>query len=87
MKILMHLCFSSKREVMCRCPRDYKMMISRIAQSSVYNDTAVLAYAVMSNHVHLIVQTDSETAFIRTLRSSYTQLFNLIFVRSGSFGD
>ncbi len=87
MKRLMHLCFTSKREVMCRCPRDYKMMISRIAQSSVYNDTAVLAYAVMSNHVHLIVQTDSETAFIRTLRSSYTQSFNHIYERSGRLGD
>ncbi len=87
MKRLIHLCFTSKREVLCRSPRDYKMMISRIAQSAVYNDTSVLAYAVMSNHVHLIVQTERESEFIRTLRSSYTQSFNHLYRRKGSLGD
>ncbi len=83
----MHLCFTSKHEVLCRNPRDYKMMISRIAQSAAYNDTGVLAYAVMSNHVHIIVQTDKEAAFIKTLRSSYTQSFNYIYKRKGKLGD
>ncbi len=87
MKRLMHLCFTSKHEVLCRCARDYKMMISRIAQSAVYNDTSVLAYAVMSNHVHLVVQTEEESAFIKTLRSSYTQSFNDRYKRSGKLGD
>ncbi len=83
----MHLCFTSKHEVLCRNPRDYKMMISRIAQSAVYNDTGILAYAVMSNHVHLVVQTENEAAFIRTLRSSYAQSFNNIYMRKGKLGD
>ncbi len=87
MKRLMHLCFTSKNEVMCRNPRDYKMMISRIAQSALRNDTCVLAYAVMSNHVHLIVQTEKEAKFIKTLRSSYTQSYNHIYKRKGSLGD
>ncbi len=83
----MHLCFTSRHEVLCRNPHDYKMMISRIAQSAEYNDTGVLAYAVMSNHVHIIVQTDKEAAFIKTLRSSYTQSFNHIYKRRGKLGD
>ncbi len=87
MKRIMHLCFTSKHEVLCRNPRDYRMMISRIAQSSVYNDTGILAFAVMSNHVHLIVQTERESSFIKTLRSSYTQSFNNIYNRTGSLGD
>ncbi len=87
MKRLMHLCLTSKHEVLCRCPRDYKMMISRIAQSAVYNDTGILAYAVMSNHVHIIVETEKEAAFIRTLRSSYAQSFNHIYKRNGKLGD
>ncbi len=87
MKRLMHLCFTSKHEVICRNSRDYKMMISRIAQSAVYNDTGILAYAVMSNHVHLVVQTEKEDAFIKTLRSSYAQSFNHIYMRKGRLGD
>ncbi len=87
MKRLIHLCFTSKQEVLCRNDHDYKMMISRIAQSAIYNDTHILAYAVMSNHVHLIVQTDQESAFIKTLRSSYTQSFNHIHERKGSLGE
>ncbi len=87
MKRLMHLCFTSKHEVLCRNPRDYKMMISRIAQSALRNDTGVLAYAVMSNHVHLVVQTEKEAKFIKTLRSSYTQSFNHLYKRKGSFGE
>ncbi len=87
MKRLMHLCFTSKHEVLCRNPRDYKMMISRIAQSAIRNDTGILAYAVMSNHVHLVVQTEKEEKFIKTLRSSYTQSFNHIYKRKGSLGD
>ncbi len=63
------------------------MMISRIAQAAIYNDTGILAYAVMSNHVHLIVQTEKESAFIKTLRSSYTQSFNHIYGRHGALGD
>ncbi len=83
----MHLCFTSKHEVLCRNPRDYKMMISRIAQSAISNDTGVLAYAVMSNHVHLVVQTEKEAAFIKTIRSSYAQSFNHIYKRNGKLGD
>ncbi len=87
MKRLMHLCFTSKNEVLCRNSRDYKMMISRIAQSAFRNDTDILAYAVMSNHVHIIVQTEKEAKFIKTLKSSYTQSFNHIYKRKGSLGD
>ncbi len=63
------------------------MMISRIAQSSIYNDTGILAYAVMSNHVHLVAQTEKESAFMKTLRSSYTQSFNHIYGRHGTLGE
>ncbi len=87
MKRLMHLCFTSKHEVLCRNPHDYKMMISRIAQSALRNDTSILAYAVMSNHVHLVVQTEKESKFIKTLRSSYTQSFNHRYKRKGCLGD
>ncbi len=87
MKRLMHLCFTSKDEVLCRVPKDYKMMISRIAQSAIVNDTGILAYAVMSNHVHMVVQTEKETEFIKTLRSSYAQSFNHAYSRDGRLGD
>ncbi len=87
MKKLYHLCFTSKNEVCCRDARDYKMMISRIGQSSVRNDAQVWAYAVMSNHVHIIAQCNSPQKFVKTIRSSYNQSFNRRYLRSGSLGD
>ncbi len=87
MKRLMHLCFTSKQEVLCRCERDYQMMVSRIAHSAVCNDCNIWAYAVMSNHVHIILQTSKPSQFIRTLRSSYNQSFNYLYHRNGALGD
>ncbi len=83
----MHLCLTSKREVSCRNHTDYQTMISRIAQAAIYNDTHVLAYAVMSNHAHIIVQTDREERFIRTIKSSYTHSFNHKYSRQGRLFD
>ncbi len=83
----MHLCLTSKREVSCRNHTDYQTMISRIAQAAIYNDTHVLAYAVMSNHAHIIVQTDREERFIRTIKSSYTLSFNHKYNRQGRLFD
>ncbi len=87
MKELIHICFTSKDEVLCRCPRDFEIMISRIGHASFQNDTQVLAYAVMSNHVHLVVQTANPSKFVKTLRSSYNQTFNYLYKRQGSLGD
>ncbi len=86
-KKLYHLCFTSENEVFCRSVEDYKIMISRIAQSAVTNECNVWVYAVMSNHVHIIAQCSSPGAFIKTIRSSYTQSFNNKYKRDGKLGD
>ncbi len=87
MKQLVHLCFTSKDEVLCRSEEDYWMMISRIAQASIYYKTEVYAYSVMSNHVHLIVSTENSGAFIASIKKSYFQSFNYKYNRKGSFGE
>lgn len=87
MKTLYHLCFTSKNEVCCRDNKDYKTMISRIGQAAVRNNADVWAFAVMSNHVHMVVQCDCPMKFIKTLRSSYTQSFNRKYFRSGKLGE
>ncbi len=87
MKTLYHLCFTSKHEVCCRDSKDYKTMISRIGQAAVRNNADVWAFAVMSNHVHLVVQCDCPRKFIKTLRSSYTQSFNRRYFRDGKLGE
>ncbi len=87
MKYLYHLCFTSKGEVCCRDTEDYKTMISRIGQAAVTNDANVWAYAVMSNHVHIVVQSDCPQKFIKTLRSSYNQSFNRKYFRDGKLGE
>ncbi len=90
MKRLYHVCFTSKNEVCCRSVEDYRTMISRIGQSAVVNDAHVWAYAVMSNHVHIVVQSngsDNVGSFVKTIRSSYNQSFNRKYLRNGKLGE
>ena len=47
----------------------------------------LLAYAIMSTHVHLIVITEHPAAYIQRIRSSYTQMFNRRYYRKGTLGE
>lgn len=87
MKGLYHLCYTSHSEVICRNRNDYGRLICRIAQTSVSTSSQILAYAVMSTHVHLILLTDSPSSFCRRLRHSYTSSFNCKYSRKGTLGD
>ena len=82
-----HLCYTSHGEVLCRKYLDYCMLFNCIAQATIGTDAQLLAYAIMSTHVHLIVITEHPAAYIQRIRSSYTQMFNRRYYRKGAFGE
>lgn len=87
MKNLYHLCYTSHKEELCRNINDYERMVYRIAQTAITTSSQILAYAVMSTHVHIILLTDSTSDFCRRLRHSYTGSFNLKYGRKGTLGE
>ena len=64
-----HLCYTSHGEVLCRKYLDYCMLFNCIAQATIGTDAQLLAYAIMSTHVHLIVITEHPAAYIQTSHS------------------
>lgn len=82
-----HLCYTSHGEVLCRKFLDYCMLFNCIAQATICTDAQLLAYAIMSSHVHLIVITGYPAAYIQRIRSSYTQMFNIRYHRKGALGE
>ena len=87
MNLCYHLCYTSHDELLCRSRDDYERMISRIGYYSYRFDSRILAYCVMSNHVHLILMTDSLSKFVQYLRGSYTKSFNAKYCRNGRLGE
>ena len=63
------------------------MLFNCIAQATIGTDAQLLAYAIMSTHVHLIVIAEHPAAYIQRIRSSYTQMFNRRYYRKGTFGE
>lgn len=82
-----HLCYTSHDEVLCRSWDDYERLISKIGYFAFKFDSKVLAYCVMSNHVHLILLTDCVEKFVQHLRGSYTKSFNYKYLRKGELGE
>ena len=58
--------------------RDYEAYLERLARYRKQFGVMVYAYCLMSNHVHLLVETGSEplSKFMQGLQQSYTQYFN-----------
>jgi putative transposase len=58
--------------------RDYQAYLERLARYRKRFGVTVYAYCLMSNHVHLLVETGSQplSRFMQGLQQSYTQYFN-----------
>lgn len=84
---LYHLCFTSHQEVLCRNHSDYVRMFNCMAQAIINTDSQLITCNVMSNHLHMAVITENAGRLMQRLRSSYTQMFNEIYGRSGMLGD
>lgn len=87
MKRIHHICFTSHHEVFCRNYQDYYMLFNCIAQGCIKHNDLLLAFAIMSNHVHIVSMNCNPVPFVKTIRSSYTQMFNSRYGRTGALGD
>lgn len=87
MKKTYHLCLSSENEVLFRCKEDFIRAINCLCLVARRMGVSLLAYAFMSNHVHLCVRTESPEDFIRTFWFAYTRYFNAKYGRKGHLGE
>ena len=87
MKIVYHVCLSAGDcGLLCRVEEDYKHLINCIGLAAYNTGSLLLAYSVMSNHLHCCVRTEDVVAFIRKWRYSYTRYFNEKYKRKGRLG-
>lgn len=84
---MMHICIKSDNEVMHRNEEDYRCGITKMALAAYLTDSHIYAYAFMSTHVHIIVQSPACSVFVNRYRSAYTRWFNCKYGRRGSLGE
>lgn len=71
----------NRKEIIFREEQDYRVYLKIVEDNLIYYSDLnyrLLAYCLMSNHVHLIIQTDKEplTRLMRRINSMYTKYFN-----------
>lgn len=57
------------------------------AQAAINTDSLLIAFVIMSSHVHIAVITSNPGILVQRIRSSYTQQFNDRYFRKGRMGD
>lgn len=87
MKKTYHLCLSGGDEVMFRDEEDYIRANNCLCLAAHKTETSLLAYSIMSNHVHIGVRTENPSKFISTFRYPYTRYFNNKYSRTGRLGE
>ena len=82
-----HICLSAGNSgLLCRSEEDCKYLVNCIGLAAFDTETVLLAYAVMSNHVHCCVRTKDVHSFIKRWRYMYTRYFNRKYHRVGTLG-
>lgn len=87
MKRTYHLCWSGGDEVICRTREDYIRCIICLCIAAHVTGSKLLAYCIMSNHVHLCIRSTEIERFITMFRYSYTRYFNSKYHRRGRLGE
>ena len=84
---LLHICIKSENELTHREEEDYRSGITKMALAAYRTGTHIFAYAFMSNHVHMIVQSPDISRFVSNYRNAYTRWFNFKYCRKGRLGE
>ena len=87
MKRTYHLCWSGKDELLFRTKEDYIHGIVCLALAAHKTGTTILAYCLMSNHIHICVRTENPKNFIKSFRYPYSCYFNSKYERQGRLGE
>lgn len=80
-KELLHLCYTSHDEVICREEDDFVALTNSWAVASFHNDTEILVDSLMSTHCHFLAFTANAPEFIQRGRHSYAAYFNRKYSR------
>ena len=87
MKKTYHLCWSGGDEILFRSRKDYIHGIICLFIAAYESNAILLAYCLMSNHIHICIRTEDKKAFIKAFRYSYTRYFNSKYHRKGRLGE
>ena len=87
MKRTYHLCWSGGDEILCRRREDYIHCIICLCIAAHESGSKLLAYCIMSNHVHICIRSEDIHRFITKFRYSYTRFYNSKYHRRGRLGE
>ena len=87
MKRTYHLCLSGRNEILFRCKEDFIRAINCLCLASAKTHSALLAYAFMSNHVHICVRTEDTKKLFRAFWYPYQRYFSAKYGRQGHLGE
>lgn len=84
---LFHICITSEYDVLFRKDEDYRRVFNSLALAVFETKSTLLAYAIMSNHIHVCVQTNALSKLISKLQRSYDHYFKYKYDQSRILKD
>ena len=87
MKKTYHLCLSAGDEIMFRDLEDYNRGFNCFALALYKSNSTGLVETFMSNHFHLMIQTEDPKEFMYNMRQPYSKYFNRKYHRAGRLGE
>ena len=72
------------RQTIFEDDEDYRFFLSVLDTCRESSDTRILAYCLMSNHVHIVVHSSDLSSFMRKAASKYAYWYNWKYDRIGS---
>ena len=87
MKKTYHLCLSAGDEIMFRDLEDYNRGFNCFALALYKSNSTGLVETFMSNHFHLMIQTEDPKEFMYNMRQPYSKYFNRKYCRNGRLGE
>lgn len=87
MKKTYHVCLSAGEEIMFRDLEDYNRGFNCFALALYRSNSTGLVESFMSNHFHLMIQTEDPKEFMYNMRQPYSKYFNRKYCRNGRLGE
>ncbi len=87
MKRVYHICLSGNNEIIFRDNDDYIYGINCLCLATHKTNASLLAYAFMSNHVHIGVRCEEPKKLMQIFRYAYARYFNNKYGRAGRLGE
>lgn len=87
MKKTYHLCLSAGEEVMFRDLEDYNRGFNYFALALFKTNSTGLVESFMSNHFHLVIQSEDPSGLMHSMRMPYSKYFNRKYQREGMLGE